>query len=79
MNDFTVFLYLVFFVGLLGATFAFTFTMMRETMKEFNKPRRNIHPEMEDVKSGEQLLVFNANRDEDDDGEDDVFIVRRWL
>ena len=29
------------------------------------------------VKSGEQLLVFNANRDEDDDGEDDVFIVRR--
>ena len=75
MNDLTVFLYLVFFVGVLGATFAFTFTMMRETMKEFNKPRRNIHPEMENVKSGEQLLVFNRKKDDDDD-EEDVIIVR---
>tara|TARA_Y100001951_G_C11226531_1_gene232037 strand:- start:557 stop:784 length:228 start_codon:yes stop_codon:yes gene_type:complete len=75
MNDFTVFIYLVFFVGLFGATFAFMWKMMTTTIDSFNKPikRQNIHPEMADVKSGEELLIFNV----DDDDDDDVIVVRR--
>ena len=47
--------------------------MVRE---EYNRPKRRIHPEMEDVKSGESLLVFSAEeKEEDDDG--DIFIVRK--
>ena len=39
-----------------------------------NKPiKRTVHPEMEDVQSGDELLVFNP----DDDEEDDVIIVRK--
>ena len=81
MNDFMIFLYLTFFVALLGATFAFMFKTMTATFDEMNKPTRtkrsDLHPEMQDVESGEQLLVFNPRRDEDDDGEGDVFITRR--
>jgi hypothetical protein len=76
-----IFLYLTFFVALLGATFAFMFKTMTATFDEMNKPTRtkrsDLHPEMRDVESGEQLLVFNPRRDEDDDGEGDVFISRR--
>ena len=77
MNDFTVFIYLVFFVGLFGATFAFMWKMMTTTIDSFNKPikRQNIHPEMADVKSGEELLVFSLEEDDDDDG--DVIIIRK--
>ena len=45
-------------------------------LKEANKPiKRSVHPEMQDVKSGEQLLVFKTDEDEDD--EDDVIIIRK--
>ena len=81
MNDFMVFLYLTFFVALFGATFAFMFKTMTATFDEMNKPtktkRSDLHPEMQDVQSGEQLLVFNPPKDEEDDGEGDVFIVRK--
>ena len=52
-------------------TFAFMYTMMRSTLREFDGPRqtRNVHPEMRDVQSGDELLVFNADDDEDDDGD----------
>ena len=63
------------FVSLLGATFAFMFTMMTSTLKEFDKPKKKSktvipapHPEMEGVKYGEELLVF---RSEDNDLDDD--------
>ena len=58
-------------------TFAFMYTMMRSTLREFDFPRqmRNVHPEMRDVQSGDELLVFNADDDEDDDG--DILIVRK--
>ena len=50
------------------------------TLDDFSKMgkpiRGDLHPEMQDVKSGEQLLVFNPEQDEDD-GEGDVFIVRK--
>ena len=74
MNDLTVFIYLTFFVAIFGMTFAFMFKMMGSTLNDFNKPmKRNVHPEMYDVQSGEELLVFKG-QDEDDD---DVYVVRR--
>jgi len=79
MNDLTVTIYLIMFVSLMGATFAFMYTMMVSTLKDFNEvnnPRRRRektvlpapHPEMEGVAYGEELLVF---RSEDDDSDDD--------
>ena len=80
MNNVTVFLYIVFLVGVAGATFAYMWKLMTITLDDFSKMgkpiRRDLHPEMQDVKSGEQLLVFNPDQDEDD-GEGDVFIVRK--
>ena len=76
MNDTTVLLYLLLFTIVLGMTFAFMYGMMRTTINEFNKPRRKVHPEMEDVKSGDELLVFNLN-DDDDDDDDNLMIVRK--
>ena len=74
MNDITVFLYGVFFFAVAGATFAFMWKSMTFTINEMNKPiKRTVHPEMEDVQSGDELLVFNP----DDDEEDDVIIVRK--
>ena len=76
MNDITVLLYLLLFTIVLGMTFAFMYGMMRTTINEFNKPRRNVHPEMEDVKTGDELLVFSMDNDDDDD-DDNLFIVRK--
>ena len=43
-----------------------------------DKPRkRNIHPEMADVKTGEELLVFRSEEDDDDDDGGDVVIIRQ--
>jgi len=77
MNDTLIFLYLIFFVMLFATTFAFMWRMIGSTLDDFNKPiRRNVHPEMSDVKSGEELLVFKGKEDDDDD-EDDVIIIRK--
>ena len=56
-------------------TFAFMYTTMKATLNEFNKPSRNVHPEMKDVKNGEELLVFSVDDEDDDEG--DVIIVRK--
>ena len=76
MNDTTVFLYLLLFTIVLGMTFAFMYGMMKTTLNEFNKPRRNVHPEMEEVQSGDELLVFSMDNDDDDD-DDNLMIVRK--
>ena len=76
MNDISVLVYFLLFAVVVGMTFAFMYGMMRTTINEFNKPRRNVHPEMEDVKSGDELLVFNLN-DDDDDDDDNLIIVRK--
>ena len=76
MSDLTVLLYLLLFTIVLGMTFAFMYGMMRTTINEFNKPRRNVHPEMEEVKSGDELLVFSMN-DDDDDDDDNLIIIRK--
>ena len=74
MNDFTVFIYAVFFFAIAGGTFAFMWKMTTISIESINKPtKRAIHPEMSDVQSGDELLVFKP----EDDDEDDVFVVRR--
>ena len=77
MNDLSVLLYFIMFAIVVGMTFAFMYTMMRSTLREFDRPRqsRNVHPEMRDVQSGDELLVFNADDDEDEDG--DILVVRK--
>ena len=78
MSDFLTFIYFLGFVAVAGATFAYTWKLMTTTIEDFNKPikRQNIHPEMSDVKSGEELLVFKGI-DDDDDDEEDVIIIRK--
>ena len=78
MNDLSALLYFIMFAVIVGMTFAFMYSMMKSTLKEFDKPKikRNVHPEMRDVKSGESLLVFSA-KDEEDDEDGDVIIVRK--
>ena len=78
MNDFSVMLYGVFFFAVAGATFAFMWKMTTASLESINKPipRRNVHPEMSDVQSGEELLVFKPDAEEGDD-EGDVIIIRK--
>ena len=79
MNDITVFIYLTFFVALFGMTFAFMFKMMGSTLNEMNRPiKRNVHPEMTDVQTGDELLVFKGlDDDEKDDDDGDIVVVRK--
>ena len=79
MNDTLIFIYLIFFVMLFASTFAFMFKMMGSTLNDMNKPmKRNIHPEMTDVQTGDELLVFNGlDEEEDDDDDGDVVIIRK--
>ena len=79
MNDTLIFIYMIFFVMLFASTFAFMFKMMGSTLNDFNRPikrRGNIHPEMTDVKTGDELLVFTPE-DEEDDDEGDAVIIRK--
>ena len=77
MNDLTVFMYFLCFAAVAGATFAYMYAMMTSTLRDFNRQqeRRNVHPEMSDVQSGEELLVFKGQDEEDDEG--DVVIIRK--
>ena len=80
MNDLTVALFLICFVGIAGATFAFMWKMTAASLEAMNRPpikrEVNIHPEMQDVRSGTSLLVFNANQEDDDDDDGDIIVVR---
>ena len=76
MNEITVFVYLVFFVALFGMTFAFMFKMMGSVLSDMDRKPINSygdamraykpHPEMEDVKDGDELLIFRASENPDD-------------
>ena len=85
MSDTLIFIYLVFFVILFASTFAFMWRMMSSTLAEMDrKPTRSYgdamkpykipapHPEMEGVKTGEELLVFTPEEDEEDDDDGDI-------
>ena len=80
MNDTLIFIYLVFFVMLFASTFAFMWRMMSSTLSEMDrKPTRSYgetmrayrppapHPEMEGVRSGDELLVYTPEEEDDDD------------
>tara|TARA_B100001287_G_scaffold156935_1_gene131992 strand:+ start:213 stop:449 length:237 start_codon:yes stop_codon:yes gene_type:complete len=75
--DVIVGIYLVGFVTLAGATFAFTWRMTGSLLKDMTKPPKKKvipapHPEMEGVKYGEELLVFK--KPEDSEQQDDYQI-----
>ena len=87
MNDFTILIYLIFFVALFGATFAYMWKMMTTTLSEFNRTQTNSysdamrpykvpapHPEMEGVKYGEELMIFNPEDLEEDDDDGDIVV-----
>ena len=76
MNDLTVSLYLLSFAIVVGMSFAFMYTMMKTTLAEVNKPKRKVHPEMEEVQTGDQLLVFRQPPEEDED-DGDAIIIRK--
>ena len=79
MNDFTILIYGIFFFAIAGATFAFMWKMTTLSIESKNKPitRRKVHPEMSEVQSGDELLVFKPESEEDEDDEGDVFVVSR--
>ena len=64
MNDVTIFIFGIGFALTAGAAFAFMWKSMSMVQEELRKPQRNVHPEMKDVQSGDELLVFKAE-DED--------------
>ena len=80
MSDTLIFIYLVFFVILFASTFAFMWRMMSSTLREMDrKPTRSYgdsmkayqppapHPEMEGVKTGEELLIYTPEEEDDDE------------
>ena len=79
MNDTLVFIYLIFFVMVFASTFAFMWRMMSSTLAEMDrKPTRSYadsmkpykppapHPEMEGVKTGEELLIYTPEEEDDE-------------
>ena len=63
MNDVTIFIFGIMFASITGATFAFMWKMTGAVLEDVNKPRkpqRTVHPEMKDVETGDELLVFRA-------------------
>ena len=80
MNDTLVFIYLIFFVMVFASTFAFMWRMMASTLAEMDrKPTRSYgdamrpyrppapHPEMEGVRTGDELLVYTPEEEEDEE------------
>ena len=78
MNNLSVFVYFICFAAVVGATFAYMYAMMTSTLRDFNRQQEktNVHPEMEEVKSGDELLFFNLEEDDDED-EGNITVVRR--
>ena len=79
MNSTVLFLYFLLFMTTLVSAIVFMWKSMTESFKALGDPiRTNVHPEMRDVQSGTELLIFHASDDEDEDGgEGDVVVVRK--
>ena len=68
LNDITIFVYFITFAAVLGASFAFMWRSMSSVLSTLDtkpSPKYNIHPEMDDVKDGEELLVFKSFEQEE--------------
>ena len=60
-----ILVYLVCFAATLGAAFAFMWRSMDLVFRNIDKPSRRIHPELKDVKPGDELLVFEVKKEKD--------------
>ena len=60
MNDVTIFIFGIMFAATASATFAFMWRMTGSLLEDVKKSRKPVHPEMKDVQSGDELLVFKA-------------------
>ena len=65
MNDVTIFIFGIMFAATASATFAFMWRMTGSLLEDVKKPRKPVHPEMKDVQSGDELLVFKAEDTEE--------------
>ena len=66
MMNFIELTYLFCFALITGTAFAFMYKSMDLLFKEIDKPKRTIHPELRDIKEGEELLVFRVTEDTTD-------------
>ena len=66
MMDFIELIYFFCFALVTGMAFAFMYKSMDLMFKEMDKPKRTIHPELRDLKEGDELLVFRAKREDED-------------
>jgi len=63
MMNFIEITYFFCFALVTGTAFAFMWRSMDLVFREIDKPSRRIHPELKDVKPGEELLVFKVEED----------------
>ena len=66
MNDVTIFIFGLSFAAVVGATFAFMWRMTGAVLEDVKKPRKIVHPEMKDVQSGDELLVFELKKEDEE-------------
>ena len=66
MNDVTIFIFGIMFASITGATFAFMWRMTGAELEDVKKPRKIVHPEMKDVQSGDELLVFDLKKEDEE-------------
>ncbi len=66
MNDITIFIFGLSFAAVVGATFAFMWRMTGAVLEDVKKPRKIVHPEMKDVQSGDELLVFELKKEDEE-------------
>ena len=64
--NFIEIIYFFCFALVTGTAFAFMWKSMDLLFKEIDKPKRTIHPELRDIKEGEELLVFRVREDTTD-------------
>ena len=66
MNDITIFIFGLSFAAVVGSTFAFMWRMTGAVLEDVKKPRKIVHPEMKDVQSGDELLVFDLKKEDEE-------------
>ena len=79
MNDMTVAIFFVFFIAVFGAAFAFMFKSMT-MIYQMDKPiKRRVHPEMDEVETGTELLrgIEDEEDEEEEDDDGDILVVRK--
>ena len=65
MMNFIDIIYFFCFALVTGTAFAFMWKSMDLLFKEAKRPVRNIHPELKDIKEGDELLFFRVKEEKD--------------